>query len=63
MALIVQYMPDDDGLDYGVCGVGGSAEEAIADIKTAYEGMKENYASKGKHFEEVDMVFCDSGSV
>lgn len=51
------YMPDDDGLDYGVCGVGNSAEEAVADIKSAYEGMKENYASKGKHFEEVDMVF------
>lgn len=51
------YMPDDDGLDYGVIGTGSSVEEAIADIKSAYQGMKKHYDDKGKHFVEVTMVF------
>ena len=51
------YMPDDDGLDYGVCGTGTTAEEAIADIKAAYQGMKEHYEAKGKDFEEIKMLF------
>ena len=51
------YMPDDNGLDYGVIGTGYSASEAIADIKLAYEGMKKHYEDRGKVFEEVDMVF------
>lgn len=51
------YMPDDDDLDYGVCGTGSSAEEAIADINAAYQGMKEHYEAKGKDFEEINMLF------
>lgn len=51
------YMPDDDGLDYGVCGTGSSADEAIADIKAAYQGMKKHYETNGKYFEEINMIF------
>ena len=51
------YMPDDDGLDYGVIGTGFSASEAITDIKSAYQGIKKHYEDKGKYFEEVDMIF------
>lgn len=51
------YMPDDDGLDYGVIGTGSSASEAMADIKLAYEGMKKYYEDNGEKFEEVEMVF------
>lgn len=51
------YMPDDNGLDYGLVGTGFSAEEAIADIKEAYQGMKEHYISEGKYFEEINMIF------
>ncbi|MBR6746498.1 MAG: type II toxin-antitoxin system HicB family antitoxin [Muribaculaceae bacterium] len=51
------YMPDDDGLDYGVCGTGSSADEAIADIKAAYQGMKEHYETNEKYFEEINMIF------
>ena len=51
------YMPDDTGLDYGVIGTGASAEDAITDIKSAYQGMKKHYEDKGKYFEEVDMIF------
>lgn len=51
------YMPDDDGLDYMVMGTGNTVEEAIADIKAAYEGMKQHYVEKGKNFEEIMMHF------
>ena len=48
------YMPDDDGLDYGLIGEGSSIEETIADFKAVYEDMKALYAEEGKHFEEVE---------
>ncbi len=51
------YMPDDDGLDYMVLGTGNTADEAIADIKAAYQGMKEHYEDEGKYFEEINMQF------
>ena len=51
------YMPDDDGLDYGIIGEGNTAEEAVADFKAVYEGMKEYYAEEGKQFEEVEFEF------
>ena len=49
------YMPDDDGLDYGLIGEGSSIEETIADFKAVYEDMKALYAEEGKHFEEVGL--------
>ena len=51
------YMPDDDGLDYGLIGEGLSIEETIADFKAVYEDMKALYAEEGKRFEEVEFVF------
>lgn len=51
------YMPDDDGLDYGITGEGATIEETIADFKAVYEGMKELYREQGRPFEEADFVF------
>ena len=51
------YMPDDDGLSYGITGTGRTIEETVKDFDAAYEGMKEYYASEGKQFEEVGFIF------
>ena len=51
------YMPDDDGLDYGIIGEGNTIEETIEDFYATYEEMKEYYTQEGKHFEEVEFVF------
>lgn len=51
------YMPDDDGLSYGIIGTGSEAKETVEDFKNAYEGMKSHYAKEGKPFEEVEFEF------
>lgn len=51
------YMPDDNGLTYGVIGEGESAAESIADFKGVYEAMKESYRAEGRKFEEVKFAF------
>ena len=51
------YMADADDLDYGVVGTGYSIEETVADFKAAYEGIKQEYASQGKQFVEVEFNF------
>lgn len=51
------YMPDDDGLNYGVTGEGGTVEEAVSDFKAVYEAMKEGFAERGEPFEEVEFDF------
>lgn len=50
-------MPDDDGLDYGVSGVGDTVSEVVEDFNAAYQEIKEFYAEEGKPFEEVEFVF------
>lgn len=47
------YMPDDNGLSYGVIGEGATAAEAIADFNAVYESMKDSFAQRGLPFEEV----------
>ena len=51
------YMPDDNGLSYGVSGVGDTVAEVVDDFNAAYEEMKEYYAEEGKPFEEVEFAF------
>lgn len=51
------YMPDDDGLDYGLIGEGSTIDETKADFLACYEEMKAFYAEEGKHFEEVTFEF------
>ena len=51
------YMPDDDGLDYGITGEGSTIDETINDFKSVYEGMKQYYAENQKPFEEVEFVY------
>ena len=51
------YMPDDNGLSYGVSGVGDTVAEVVDDFNAAYEEMKEDYAEEGKPFEEVEFAF------
>ena len=51
------YMPDDNGLDYGIIGDGKTITETIDDFKSAYEEMKAYYKEAGKHFEEVEFAF------
>ena len=38
------YMPDDNGLDYGVSGVGNTVAEVVEDFNAAYQEMKEFYS-------------------
>lgn len=51
------YMPDDNKLPYGVVGDGATADDAIADFKSAYEEMKSFYKEEGMPFEEVEFAF------
>ncbi|MGN1238091.1 MAG: type II toxin-antitoxin system HicB family antitoxin [Muribaculaceae bacterium] len=51
------YMPDDNGLSYGVIGEGATAAEAIDDFKSVYNGMKEKAIARGREFEEVNFAF------
>lgn len=51
------YMPDDNGLSYGVIGDGDTAAAAIDDFKAVYEDMKASYREEGRPFEEVDFDF------
>ncbi len=51
------YMPDDDGLDYGITGEGPTIDETINDFNSVYEGMKQYYAENQKPFEEVEFVY------
>lgn len=51
------YMPDDNGLTYGVIGEGTSAAEAMGDFKATYEAMKANAKEEGWDFEEVNFEF------
>lgn len=48
------YMPDDDGLDYGITGEGKTIQETVDDFHAVYEGMKELFAEQGRAFEEVE---------
>ena len=50
------YMPDDNGLSYGVIGEGATAAEAIDDFKSVYNGMKEKAIARGREFEEVNFA-------
>lgn len=51
------YMPDDNNLEYGVNGQGNTPEEAIADFRAVYQGMKEYFSEDGRAFTEVDFAF------
>ncbi len=51
------YMPDDDGLDYGIIGDGQSAAEAIEDFKASYQDMKKSFEKEGRFFEEVEFEY------
>lgn len=51
------YMPDENGLSYGVIGDGDTAAAAIADFKAVYEDMKSSYQKEGLPFEEVEFAF------
>lgn len=51
------YMPDENGLSYGVIGDGDTAAAAIADFKAVYEDLKASYKKEGRYFEEVDFAF------
>lgn len=51
------YMPDENGLSYGVIGDGDTAAAAIADFKAVYEDMKASYQKECRPFEEVDFAF------
>lgn len=51
------YMPDENGLSYGVIGDGDTAAAAIADFKAVYEDMKASYQKEGLPFEEVEFAF------
>lgn len=51
------YMPDDNGLSYGIVGDGNTAAEAVTDFKGVYEAMKMSYLKEGREFEEVDFAF------
>lgn len=51
------YMPDDDGLNYGIIGDGNTVEEAKQDFMNVYEAMKEGFHEDGKYFEEVNFAF------
>lgn len=51
------YMPDDNGLSYGVIGEGSTTSEAIEDFKAVYAGLKESAIAKGRKFEEVNFNF------
>jgi transcriptional regulator with XRE-family HTH domain len=51
------YMPDDNGLSYGVIGDGPTVDKAIADFKNVYEWVKEYSLTEGYQFEEVKFAF------
>lgn len=51
------YMPDDNGLEYGIIGDGQTVDDAKADIIASYEEMKEFFAEEGKPFTEIEMSF------
>lgn len=51
------YMPDDDGLNYGINGDGSTIDEAKADFMACYEEMKEYFAEEGMEFEEATFEF------
>ena len=51
------YMPDDNGLDYGIIGDGATAAEAIADFRQVYEEMRLFYQEEGRPFKEVEFEF------
>ena len=51
------YMPDDDGLNYGIIGDGNTVEEAKQDFMNVYRDMKKSFEEDGKYFEEVNFVF------
>ncbi len=51
------YLPDDNGLEYGLIGEGKTYDETVADFKAVYEAMKESYAECGDKFTEVEFTF------
>lgn len=51
------YLPDDNGLDWGVSGEGISMEAAIDDFMAAYDEVKAYYKDNNKPFEEVKFKF------
>lgn len=52
------YMPDDNGLSYGVIGEGDSADDAKNDFLAVYEEMKQAAISENRPFEEVEFDFA-----
>lgn len=52
------YMDDVMQLPYGLCGVGNSVQEAIADWTHCYEEMRSLFAEKGEKFTEAEFSFA-----
>ena len=48
---------NDETLNYGIHGDGGTKQEAIDSFMTAYEDMKEIYEEEGKPFVEAEFSF------
>lgn len=52
------YMPEDNGLEWGIHGDGDTVAEAIADFNASYEDMKAYFAEEGKPFTEAVFSFA-----
>ena len=52
------YMPEDNGLEWGIHGDGDTVAEAIADFNASYEDMKAYFAENGKPFTEAEFSFA-----
>ena len=48
---------EDNTLNYGIFGEGNTVEEAIADFKSAYIGMKKLHEEKGERFVEAEFKY------
>ena len=48
------YMPDDNGLPYGVIGEGNTPNEARKDFTDVYNDMRDAACAEGRKFEEVE---------
>lgn len=46
-----------DTLNYGIHGIGKTAEEAVEDFKSAYQEMKKFYLEKKRKFIEADFEY------